>query len=206
MGCAQVRPPDPPAHPYPGWPLRMRKWGQGRIGAGLRIWGCPRVLPAPPHDPATDPTPRFAPYARRPDLVSGPEALSHTKGATLPGAPWPQLSLCPHNTSHPHCKTAASHPPAPLPVTQAQAHWRPFAGPSGRVKSRPFFSRAACCADDPARRHVFSGAGAARSGADGSIFCCALAWWPGAIFRIKWAPPHGRGAVCTLVCVKNRLE
>ena len=139
MGCAQVRPPDPPAHPYPGWPLRMRKWGQGRIGAGLRIWGCPRVLPAPPHDPATDPTPRFAPYARRPDLVSGPEALSHTKGATLPGAPWPQLSLCPHNTSHPHCKTAASHPPAPLPVTQAQAHWRPFAGPSGRVKSRPFF-------------------------------------------------------------------
>ncbi len=36
--------------------------------------------------------------------------------------------------------------------------------------------------------------------------CCALAWWPGAIFRIKWAPPHGRRAVCTLVRVKNRLE
>ena len=68
----QVCPPTRLDHPCLGWPVRLREWGQaGRIGADLRIWGCPRALPAPPCDPTTDPAPRFAPRARRLDLVSG---------------------------------------------------------------------------------------------------------------------------------------
>ena len=62
----------------------------------MRIWGCPRALPAPPRDPATDPTPRFSPCARRPDLASGPEALAGVSwrvfrgqlGRAQPQQPW----------------------------------------------------------------------------------------------------------------------
>ena len=118
-GCTQVRPPTRPAHPSPGVLVRTRKRAWGMIGAGLQVWGCLHALPAPTRDPAGDPTPRFAPCARRPDLATGPEALSRTMGATLPGAPLPQTAPCPHSTSHPHCKTAAGHPPSPLQVSQA---------------------------------------------------------------------------------------
>ena len=107
----------------------------------MRVWGCLHAVPAPPRDPVGDPTPRFAPCARRPDLATGPEALSRTMGATLPGAPLPQTAPCPHSTSHPHCKTAAGHPPAPLPVTQALAHWRPFAGRLAGSRVDVFFAR-----------------------------------------------------------------
>ena len=64
----------------------------------MRIWGCPRALPAPPRDPATDPTPRFSPCARRPDLASGPEALAGVSWRVFRGQlarAQPQQPWCP---------------------------------------------------------------------------------------------------------------
>ena len=57
-------------------------------------------------------------------------------------------------------RPSATTQPALLPVRQALAHWRLFAAPSGRLKIRRFFARAASCADAPACRHHLRAQGA----------------------------------------------
>ena len=94
-GCAQVRPPTRPAHPSPGVLVRTRKRAWGMIGAGLQVWGCLHALPAPTRDPAGDPTPRFAPCVRRPDLASGPEAPAGGSWRVFRGQPGRAQSLQP---------------------------------------------------------------------------------------------------------------
>ena len=99
LGCTQVCPPTRPAHPSPGCPVRMWKRAWGMIGAGLQVWGCLHALPAPTRDPAGDPTPRFAPCVRRPDLASGPEAPAGASWMAYRGRPGRAQPLQPWSPS-----------------------------------------------------------------------------------------------------------
>ena len=59
------------------------------------------ILPAlqPPRDPVGDPTPRFAPCARRPDLALGPNATAGTSWRVFRGRPGRAQPLQPWSPS-----------------------------------------------------------------------------------------------------------
>ena len=65
----------------------------------MRMWGCLHAVPAPPRDPVGDPTPRFAPCARRPDLATGPEAPAGASWRVVRGRPERAQPLQPWSTT-----------------------------------------------------------------------------------------------------------
>ena len=117
----------------------------------------------------------------RPDFTVPCMTLVAEGGAGTRDLASPNPCARPHSTSRPQCKTQNGRQPPPRPsatVSQAWAHWRLFAGPSGRVRVDGFVARCVLCrCSSPPR--WFYGSGAASRGAEGSIIAFRLHGGPG---------------------------
>ena len=194
-----------PRSPFPRGAGEDRETGVGQNRGGFAGMGVPSRRPSPPSRPCRGSDTPFCPLRAQAGLGDGARgALAHhggniTRCSFAPNSPLPSQHI-------PSALQNGRRPPAsPSPSEPGVGSLAPICGSSGRVKSRRFF-RALLAAPMLQPAAMLCWSGGRSEGRRWVDLCCALAWWPGAIFRIKWAAPHGRGAVCTPVRVKNGLE
>ena len=78
-------------------------------------------------------------------------------------------------------------PASPSPSEPGVGSLAPVCGALSQGQGSTDFSRAACCADAPARRHALLARGPLGGALIGRFLAFPVAWWPGAFLRKKWA-------------------
>ena len=177
-------------------------------------------LPAPPRDPTTDPAPRFAPCARRPDLASGPEAPAGASWRVYRGRPGRAQPLQPWSPSSSDAESTWRRLPTRFfdmalfvlsgscRVVGSRAGWSvALAGmvghgrvsvravwegqePAGGSRRAPKWPRAACHPGPYVRRHFACYPGP-----------CGRLARVGVQSRVEWCFPKWAEVLCSLTCL-----